>query len=238
KVFSFIPEIIATAVVKVIGLWVLFSSAYWMGYLIYQYHRELGYEPNAHVDQAIRGVDHDDMLIQTMDAAIANQQYDDCIQEVKNASRERVLGTSAHAKFREMLIKKGDSAEIRQHAQTFLHQLLTEKNLPRAMALTIQQFNSDPDFVPLEGETADALVKEARRVGQSGLERKLLIRLLETFPNEKMTGDWAVRLSELLQQIGEPNTQALGLLDAASAATRSESQRQRLSLAREAITAG
>ena len=231
------PNMIATAIVKVFGLWVLFASAYWMGYLIYQYHRELGFEPNAHNDQAIRGFDRDDMLIQTIDTAIANQNYDECLEKVKYESRERVLSIAVHAKYREMLIKKGDTAEIRQHAQKFLHQLLTEKNLPRALALAIQQFNNEQDFVPLEGETADSLVKEARRIGQSSLEKKLLIRLLEAFPNEKMTGDWAIRLSELLQLTGEPNTLALGLLDAATAATRSESQRQRLLSAREAITA-
>ncbi len=236
-VFSFMPNIIATAIVKTFGLWVLFTSAYWMGYLIYQYHRELGFEPEAHGDQAIRGLDHDGMLIQAIDVAMANQQYDECIEKMKYESRERVPGIALHAKFRELLMKKGDAAEIRQHAQTFLHQLLTEKNMPRALALAIQQFNIDPDFFPLDGETADPLVKEARRVGQAGLEKKLLIRLLEKFPDETITGDWAIRLSEVLVQAGEANTQALALLDSASATTRSENQRQRLQSARDAIKA-
>lgn len=235
-VFSFMPGFIATAMIKTIGLWILFSSAYWMGYLIYQYHHDLDYQPNAHQDQAIRGFDRDSILIQAIDAAIANENFEDCINKVKYESRERVLGAATHAKYRELLIKKGDADEIRQHAQTFLHQLLTEKNLPRAMALAIQQFNLDSDFVPLDGETTDALVKEARRVGQTGFEKKILISLLSHFPNESATGDWAIRFSELLIQSGEPNTQALGLLDAASSATRNETQRQRLMLARQAIT--
>lgn len=237
NVFSFLPDIVATAIVKVFGLWVLFASAYWMGYMIYQYHRELGYEPNAHVDQAIRGFDRDDLLMQAIDAAIANQNYDECIEKIKYESRERVLGIATQQKYRELLIKKGDPAEIRQQAQSFLHQLLTEKNLPRAMSLAIQQFSIDPGFLPLDGETADTLVKEARRVGQNALERKLLISLLENFPNEKMTGDWAVRLGEVLLQAGEPATQALALLDSAAATTRSEIQRTRLAAARETITA-
>jgi len=62
--------------------------------------------------------------------------------------------------------------------------------------------------------------------------------LLSNFPNETVTGDWAIRLSEVLIQTGEPNTQALELLDAASMATRNESQRQRLLLARQAISSG
>lgn len=235
-VFSFLPGFISAAIIKIIGLWVLFSSAYWMGYLIYQYHDDLDYQPNAHQDQAIRGFDRDGMLIQAIDAAIVNENFEDCINKVKYELRERVLSAATHAKYRELLIKKGDADEIRQHAQTFLHQLLTEKSLSRAMALATQQFNMDSDFVPLDGETADALVKEARRVGQTGFEKKILISLLSHFPNETATGDWAIRFSELLIQSGEPNTQALGLLDAASLATRNESQRQRLMLARQAIT--
>jgi len=237
NVFSFMPSIFARAIVKTFSLWILFTSAYWMGYLIYQYHRELEYEPEAHVDQAIRGMDRDGMLMQMVDTATANQQYDEAIEKMKHESRERVPGIALHAKFRELLIRKGDVAEIRQHAQTFLHQLLAEKNMPRAMALAIQQFHIDPDFFPLDGVTADPLAKEARRVGQTGLEKKLLIRLLEKFPDETITGDWAIRLSEVLTQAGEANTLALVLLDSASAATRSESQRQRLQSAREAITA-
>lgn len=237
NVFSFMPGIIATGIVKTFSLWILFTSAYWMGYLIYQYHRELEYEPEAHVDQAIRGLDRDGMLMQAIDTAMANQQYDDAIEKMKYESRERVPGIALHAKFRELLIKKGDADEIRLHAQSFLHQLLTEKNMARALALAIQQFSIDPDFFPLDGVTADPLVKEARRVGQAGLEKKLLIRLLEKFPDETITGDWAVRLSEVLAQAGEANTQALALLDSASAATRSENQRQRLLSARAVITA-
>jgi hypothetical protein len=236
-VFSFMPGFIATALIKIIGLWILFSSAYWMGYLIYQYHDELDYQPDAHQDQAIRSTDRDGMLIQAMDAAILYENYDDCIDKVKYELRERVLSIAAHAKFRELLLKKADTGQIRQHAQLFLHQLLTEKNLPRAMALAIQQFNLDADFVPLDGETADALVKEARRVGQYGFEKKLLTALLSHFPNETSTGDWAVRFGELLIQTGEPTTEALTLLNAASSNTRSETQRQRLDLARQAIAA-
>ena len=234
-VFAFMPDALATAVIKIIGLWVLFTSAYWMGYLIYQYHSELDYLPSAHTDQAVRALDHDGMLVQAMNVAITNESYEECISRVKYESRERVLGIAAQAKYRELLVKKGNAAEIRQHAQTFLHQLLTEKNLPRAMSLAIQQFGIDPDFFPLDGETADALVKESRRVGQSGLEKKLLVCLLQNFPNEIVTGDWAVRLSELLVQSGESNAQAIELLDAASAATRSETQRQRLIVARKII---
>ena len=235
-VFSFLPGFIATAIIKMVGLWILFSSAYWMGYLVYQYHNDLQYQPNAHQDQTIRGFDRDGILIQAIDTAIASENFEDCISKVKYELRERVLGVTTHAKYRELLIKKGDKAEIRQHAQTFLHQLLTEKNLARAMSLAIQQFNLDADFVPLDGETSDALVKEARRVGQTGLEKKLLISLLGHFPNESTTGDWAIRLSEVLIQAGEPNTRALELLDAAATATRSENQRQRLLLARNTIT--
>lgn len=236
-VFSFMPHIIATAIVKTLSLWILFTSAYWMGYLIYQYHRELGFEPEAHGDQAIRGLDRDGMLMQAIDTAMANQQYDEAIEKMKYESRERVPGIALHAKFRELLMKKGDTDEIRRHAQSFLHQLLTEKNMSRALALALQQFSIDPDFFPLDGEATDPLVKEARRLGQTGLEKKLLVRLVEKFPDETITGDWAVRLSEVLTQAGEANTQALALLDSASAAARSETQRQRLQLARNAITA-
>jgi len=234
-VFSFMPNPVATAIVKIIGLWILFSSAYWMGYLIYQYHRDLDYVPNAHNDQAIRALDRDGILIQAIDTAIANESYEDCITRIKYESRERVLGIAAQSKYRELLLKKGNAAEIRQQAQTFLHQLLTEKNMPRAMSLAIQQFGIDPGFVPLDGETADTLVKEARRVGQSGLEKKLLVCLLQNFPDETVTGDWAIRLGEVLLQLGESAAQAINLLDAASAATRSETQRQRLIVARQAI---
>jgi len=237
NVFSFMPNIIATAIVKILSLWVLFTSAYWMGYLIYQYHRELGFEPDAYGDQAIRALDRDGMLLQAIDIAMANEQYDEAIERMKYESRERVPGIALHAKFRELLVKKGDVDEIRLHAKTFLHQLLTEKNLPRALSLAIQQFSIDPDFIPLDGETTDTLAKEARRVGQVALERKLLISLLANFPDETMTGDWAVRLSELLRQSGETTSLAMELLNAATAATRSENQRQRLQLARETMAA-
>jgi hypothetical protein len=234
-VLSFMPDFLANALIKSLGLWILFGSAYWMGYLIYQYHAALDYQPNAHEEQAIRGVDRDGMLIKSIDDAIANENYEACIEQLKYESRERVLSVSTHAKYRELLLKKGDTIEIRQHAQRFLHQLLTEKNLPRAMSLALQQYSLDTDFVPLDGESTDVLVKEARRVGQTGLEKKLLISLLSHFPNEIITGDWAIRLGELLIQIGEPKMQALDLLDAASAASRSENQRQRLSMARQSL---
>lgn len=237
RVFSFMPGFLAATIVKIIGLWILFASAYWMGYLIYQYHRELGFEPEAHRDQAVRGLDRDGILIQAIDLAIANQQYDEAIEKMKYESRERVPGIALHTKFRELLIKKDDAELIRQHAQTYLHQLLTEKNMPRALSLAIQQFNIDSDFFPMDGETADPLVKEARRVGQTGLEKKLLVSMLGHFPTAPLAADWAVRLDEILLQAGESGLLALDLLDAAVAATRNETQRLRLLSTRRTLAA-
>jgi hypothetical protein len=228
SVFSFLPNFISLAIVKILGLWLLFSSAYWMGYLIYQYHQKLGYEPSAHNDQAVRGVDRDGLLIEDIAMAIEQGNFDDCMQKFKYEQRERILSAAAHGKYREMLLKKGNNAEIRQHAQTFLHQLLTEKNWPRATSLAIQQYNIDPDFVPLDANATEALLIETRRTGQTGLEKKILTSLIKHFHSEPNIGEWAVRLREISKQDGDALAPIASMLNSALASTRIESQRERI----------
>ena len=64
NVLSFMPDIVATAIVK-LQSWVLFTSAYWMGYLIYQYHANWvsSRSPRRSSDS---GLDRDGMLIQAI----------------------------------------------------------------------------------------------------------------------------------------------------------------------------
>jgi hypothetical protein len=235
SMLSFMPGFIADAILKIISLWVLFSSFYWMGYLIYEHHLALGFEPDSHENQAIRALDRDGLLIEAIDKAIAERNFDACIQSVKEHQRERVLSASAHAKYRELLIKKGDSAEIREHAQVFLHQLLTEKNLPRAISLSIQQLNIDPDFYPLDAEASGDLLDQARRTGQSSVEKKLLRNLIKHFYLENAIEKWTIRLAELLKHDGESTEDINLLLDSALAATRNESQRERIITAKKAL---
>jgi hypothetical protein len=235
SMLSFMPGFIADAILKIISLWILFSSFYWMGYLIYEHHLALGFEPDSHENQAIRALDRDGLLIEAIDKAIAERNFDACIQSVKEQQRERVLSAAAHTKYRELLMKKGNSAEIREHAQIFLHQLLTEKNLPRAMSLSIQQLNIDPDFYPLDAEASDGLLDQTRRTGQSSVEKKLLRNLIKHFYQEPTIEKWTARLAELLKQDGESTEDITLILDSALAATRNESQRERIIAAKKAI---
>jgi hypothetical protein len=232
---SFLPGFITVGITKFLGLWILFSSAYWMGYMIYQYHHKLGFEPDAHHEQAIRGNDRDGVLIQEIEAAIQENTFDDCIQKVNYAQRERVLTAAAHAKFRELLIKKGDRLAIREHAQLFLHQLITEKNLPRATSLAIQQYSIDPDFVPLDWEASNTLLQETLRIGNTGLEKKLLNSLIRQFYKEDHVLTWIPRLVALLKQDGESAHSIATFLDTTLSNTKPESQRERLMAARRLI---
>jgi hypothetical protein len=236
EIVSFLPAFVANAVAEIISIWIIFSSFYWMGYLIYQHHLALGFEPSALENQPVRPVDRDELLIKTIDTAITERTFDACIQSIKEQQRERVLGIAVHTKYRELLMKKGNAAEIHEHAQTFLHQLLVEKNLPRAMSLSIQQLNIDPDFYPLDAETSEPLLDQARRTGQSGVEKKLLKNLIKHFYKEHSLQKWTIRVAELLKQDGESTDNIANLLDSALAATQSEQERERIMAAKKALS--
>lgn len=58
---KYLPPVVRELTIVVASIWSLFASFHLMGYLVYQYHEELGYEPSGGV--ALQREDPDQRLL-------------------------------------------------------------------------------------------------------------------------------------------------------------------------------
>lgn len=215
-----LPLLLADPLVNTFSLWGLFATFHLMGYLIYQYHDELQFEPDAHAALPGRPRDRDQDLLDQASARLQEGELDAALALLREEMRERAVSLEVHELYRRMLNQTRDSAALTEHGRLFLHLLLIEKQERRALGLARECLNADPDFTTPEVEDGVKLARRATVVGQSQLAIDLLkAAIRKDFKHPEMP-EWSVAAADLLLRQPGRESEARALLEAAR--TRAE----------------
>jgi hypothetical protein len=232
-----VPDLLANGLRDLFSLWGLFAAAHWMGYLLWQYHHELGYEPGMPKEKVQRAPDRDQALLERMELLCLQGDAAAARQAAADEIRERAVSPAVHARLRELLQRAGDGAAIGAHAQGYLHRLLIDKDYRRAVELALQEYARDPGFAPPDPEQGSVLAAQAAKLGQSRLQADVLRSLLAHYPKEPFAPDWALSLSGLLATRMDRAAEAGEVLERAIGYCRDDAARERLQQARAALPA-
>jgi len=229
----FLPAIVGNLAVSFVSIWGLFCAFHLLGYLVYQYHGALGFEPAA-LDGGAR-TDPDRALLDEAEARIHDGQPEAAREALRAAVRTRAVGLPVHDLYQRLLGQDGGNAELQEHARLYLGRLLDERREPRALALLREMLDRDPRFVPAGEEQAARLVERARAAGQLQLVADALLAMLETWPRSAQAPQWALEAGVLLSERFGRDGQARELLQRALAHSDDGEQRRRLEAALKAI---
>ncbi len=212
---SVLPGILAAPLVNAFAFWGLFATFHLMGYLIYQYHEELHFEPEAH--QTVPGLprNRDQDLLDQAGARIQAGEPEVARTMLREEMRERAVSVEVHELYRRLLQQDTDREELRAHGRLFLHLLLMEKQERRALGLARECLDLDPDFTTPEVEDAVRLARRAALLGQSGLAIDLLLAAIRREPKHPQLPGWTVQAADLMLRQPGREAQARSLLDAA-----------------------
>ncbi|WP_377004491.1 hypothetical protein [Coralloluteibacterium thermophilus] len=181
-----LPRPLAELVAYALFLWGLFATFHLMGYLLYQYHETLGFEPEA-AGLPDRPRDQDAELLEQAGDALREGRPDAALALLRDAVRVRAVSVEAHALYRRLLQQAGEAERdaLLAHARRFIHLLVLERDERRALGIARESLDLDPDFTLLEGSETVDLARRALQLGQAGLALDLLQALRRAAPKDR-----------------------------------------------------
>lgn len=230
-----LPPVVDELVLAAITIWGLFATFHFMGYLVYQYHEELGYEPDAHHDLQRHAGAPDQRLLDEAELHVREGRIDTALEILRSEVRSRAVGLEVHALYQRLLASGARKAERLDHARQYLNALLLEKQDRPALALLREALQADPDFVPLTLEQAHQLAARAALAGQQQLSVDARLAMLKAWPTAAEAPQWALDTALLLSERFGRDAEASALIDQALARCQDPDLRRRLLAAQAAI---
>lgn len=211
-----LPLMLADPIVNAFVLWGLFATFHLMGYLIYQFHKALDFDPETHQQVTIiQPRDRDQQLLDQASERLQAGQPEAATALLREAMQERAVSTGVHELYRRLLTQSGDRNALVEHGRLFLHLLLIEKQERRALGLARECLDIDPDFTTPEVEDGARLAKRAAAIGQSALAIDLLRAAIRQHPRHPEGPNWSLAAAELLLREPGRETEARSLLESA-----------------------
>jgi hypothetical protein len=194
------PPVLADLSVTAVSFWGLFATFHLMGYLIYQYHDVLGYEPDHSATLPGRHSPDRDLLAEAEDY-VRDGQLDTALELLRSETRSRAVGIDAHELYHRLLRQHGDTPALVEHAGQYLNLLMLEagpQHERRALGLLRETLDADAAFVPLQLEHAVQLLERARSGGQSQLAVDTWRALLGAHPRHPDAPAWGLAAALML----------------------------------------
>ncbi len=187
------PRWLALPLSAFAGTWATLVNAHFLGWLVFRDHPRLGYVPRV-TQLAAPGLprNRDQSLLDAANALIEAGDRPQARALLAAELNERAISTEAHALYRGLLDPVADRDARLAHARQWLHQLLVEGDLRRALPIALDSLERDPAFLPLLGEDFIQLAVFAERNGQARAARQLRLVAMQAFPEDREWPRWAL----------------------------------------------
>ncbi|KIQ24589.1 DUF4013 domain-containing protein [Xanthomonas campestris] len=230
---KYLPPVVRELTIVVASIWSLFASFHLMGYLVYQYHEELGYAPSGGV--ALQREDPDQRLLDEAEQFVRDGHSDEAFQALRGAVRSRAVSLAVHELYQRLLRQHHRNDELRDHTRQYINRLLQEKQERRALALQREALDTDPAFAPLLPEQATLLAERAKMAGQYQLATDGLLAAIGAWPRERMLPAWSLDAGLLLAERFGRDDDARMVLQNALDHCDDDAQRAKLAAALKAV---
>lgn len=181
----YLPMPLDQIVTYALSNYVTIASFHLMGYLIYQYHRELGFEIDAPLRLRRLADDPDQELLDQCDAWTREGELDKAVQRLGPHLRDRGGSTALHQRYRKLLTAMGDKDALLDHGRLWLSVLIAQEKLREALNLARECIALDPGFRPPHPEQIHPLALAAQQQGQAQLALQLLNGFHQQHPKHK-----------------------------------------------------
>lgn len=230
-----LPGPLAAATGTAFSLWALFATFHLMGYLVWQYHETLDFEPEAPLTPGELPKTRDAELLARMEGLIGAGEVDVALAHLRDEVRDRAVDLPVHELYRRALKLKGDTKPLLDHAKLMLQALIVARQDRKALALIRDSLALDPAFSPFEIDDAERLAQVAQLGGQTDLALAMLKGLIDAHPRHARLPHWALQASDLTLRRGEDPGRAKQWLADAEALTADDDLRRRLGAQRAAL---
>ena len=208
-----LPPFIALIMVAVIANYALVMTFHLMGYLIYQYHDAVGFEPET--PQALRPLgppDPDQDVLDEAAAFVRDGSPEKATALLRGHLRGRGGTQAVHTQYRKLLALASDRDALLHHGHEYLNILMAQEKDRLALGLVRECKALDPAFSPTEAGQVTRLAKLAAQGGEAQLALSLLSGFHNRFPKSQDIPQNYLLAAVLLHERMNQDEQARGLL--------------------------
>ncbi|UXI66971.1 tetratricopeptide repeat protein [Tahibacter amnicola] len=180
---AFLPILLLVPVLFFVSNYALFAVFHLMGYLIYQYHEDFGYEPKRPEPLLRRAnTDPDQAILDEAGQQESEGRPEAAVEILRDHIRARGGTDAVHQNYRRLIRAKGDQAELLRHGKEWLAIQLAQDREKGAVELVRELMELSPDFTPADAESTTRLARRAAALGHSQLALRLLNGYGKRFP--------------------------------------------------------
>jgi len=206
-----LPAAIGLIVYYFIAHFVVIATFHLMGYLIWQYHELLGFEPQI-VAPLARRDDPDAVFLEDMQELVREGEAEVAIEQMREQLRSRGGTPALHAQYRKLLALGGHREESLRHGAQWIDILLAQDDERRALDVVRECVAIDPAFRP-PADAINALAQRAANAGQSQLALGLLSGFHRSHPKHRdLPANYLLAAKLLAERMGR-DAEARKLLD-------------------------
>ncbi|MEO7064984.1 MAG: DUF4013 domain-containing protein [Dokdonella sp.] len=213
-VVPFLPPFVSLLVFYFIANYVVVATFHLMGYLIYQYHEEVGYEPAAPKIALRRTSDDPDQT--TLDEAaqhVRDGQLDAAREMIGTQLRGRGGSDALHTQYRKLLALGEHTGEQLRHGREWISVLLAQDKDRRAVDVARECLGLDPAFQLAEPGEVARVAQKAVDSGATQVALKLVSGFHKRHPKHRDIPQNYLLAAKLLAERMGKDTEARALLD-------------------------
>lgn len=178
-----LPAFVAIIVVNFIAHYAIVATFHLMGYLIYQYHDEVGYEPaTSHLPLPSHASDPDQATLDEAAHLLREGQPDAARELIGNHLRARGGSDGLHAQYRKLLALGDQRAEQLRHGREWIGVLLAQDKDRRAVDVARECLELDAAFEPVHRDHVGRVAQKAADAGASQVALKLVAGFHKRYP--------------------------------------------------------
>ncbi|QBB71280.1 hypothetical protein ELE36_13455 [Pseudolysobacter antarcticus] len=210
---KFLPRFVATVGVAFVSNYAVVAMYHLMGYMIYQYHDAVGFEPAAPQLARLKArPDPDQELLDQVGALVREGKLEAATEMLRVHLRSRGGTDSVHTQYRKLLRLTDDKTESLRHGQEYLNILLAQDKDRVALDLLRDCQTLDPTFAPSDAEQITRLAHKAAQLGQPQVALRLLSGFHKRFARSSDTPRNYLLVANLLHERMSEDAKACGVL--------------------------
>ncbi len=209
-----LPGFLAVILVNVIAHYVIVATFHLMGYLIYQYHEEVGYEP-AQAPAPLRraNADPDQQILDEAAQFVRDGNPDAARERIAEQLRSRGGSEALHAQYRKLLALGDRREEQLRHGREWISQLLAQDKDQRAVDVARECLDLDPAFRLSSPDEVARIAQKAVDTGNTQVALKLLSGFHKYYPKHRDIPQNYLLAAKLLAERMGKDAEARALLD-------------------------
>ncbi len=192
-----IANILGSTIASAIKNWNLIVAFHLMGYLVYHYRNQLGFDPAQFEEGGFHTHERDHALLDAVNARLQENDRHAARQLIEQDIEQRAVGTDVHLQYRALLSQENDRSGLILHGQRWLHQLCVEKDANNLIKLVSECLVIDPNFPPIEISDLEYAYQLAKNRNQSHLQLDILSNLISNGRSDSRYANWCLQAAKI-----------------------------------------